>query len=235
VGETLSIVHALHEFYGPVHRPPSTLFQFVVWEVLSEHGLPARRDLAWNALRKIPALTPDAMFRAPASELGDAVALTGAARDEVLGRLRALVDLFKRHRDTLDDAALQHASPIAASRALAVLTPLDSGVLRRALLFALGMPVIPVDDEISRVVQRLSQPLTAAHAPGTPAPVPAAARARRRVRRWLASQLPRDVEAYRDTVMWLRHHARHTCLAAGPHCHVCPLRHDCRTGAAAVS
>ena len=40
----------------------------------------SRRDLAWTALRKIPALTPDAMFLAPVKELGDAVGLTGVAR-----------------------------------------------------------------------------------------------------------------------------------------------------------
>ena len=40
----LDFVPLLREFYGAVHRPPSNLFQFVVWEVLSEHASTARRQ-----------------------------------------------------------------------------------------------------------------------------------------------------------------------------------------------
>ena len=54
---------ALHAVYGPLAHPPADLFGFYVWEVISEGALPARRDLAWLALKRIPALTPDAMFR----------------------------------------------------------------------------------------------------------------------------------------------------------------------------
>jgi endonuclease III len=49
-------------------------------------------------------------------------------------------------------------------------------------------------------------------------------------RRWLAAQFPRDLDAYREGVVYLRHHAQHTCLAVAPHCHVCPLLLACATG-----
>ena len=63
------------------NRPPIP-FQFFLWEILSRDALPARRDLAWQALRRIPALTPDAVSRAASKELLDAVALAGPHRDE---------------------------------------------------------------------------------------------------------------------------------------------------------
>src|SRR5688572_4204378 len=94
-------VHALRTFYGRLPAPPEDLFQFFVWEILSATSLPARRDHAWNALKKIPALTPDAMFRAPAKALLDAVALGGPHREHKVEQLRATVDVFKRHREAL--------------------------------------------------------------------------------------------------------------------------------------
>ena len=226
--DTDGLVGVLREFYGPVHRPPSPLFQFVVWELLSEHAPTGRRDLAWNALRKIPALTPDAMFRAPVKELTDAVALSGASRDELVNRLRGVVDSFKRHRESLDEARLQGAGPIAASRALRAVTQVNDEVRRRALLFSLGFVLMPVDDDGSRVICRLIEPLDLA----------ATARLhrrrqlrdRRKARAWLMST-NKDVDP-KELLTYLRHHGRHTCLAVAPHCGVCPLAPDCRSRAA---
>jgi endonuclease III len=227
-----SIVPALREFYGPVHRAPANLFPFIVWEVLSEHAAPGRRDLAWTALRKIPALTPDAMFLAPVKELGEAVALSGAPREDALARLRAIVDTFKRQRDVLDDGALQRQSVLQAARALRVLTQVDTAVQRRALLYVTDHPVVPADDDLGRLVLRLT---TAVDLSATARPLPSRARARlrRRARQWLTPGMPADRDACRDAFTYLRHHARQTCLAVGPHCAVCPLLGRCATGAAA--
>ena len=71
---------ALATFYGPLAPPPRDLFGFVVWEILSARALPSRRDMAWQALRRLPALTPDAMFRAPKADLQDALLMLPAAR-----------------------------------------------------------------------------------------------------------------------------------------------------------
>jgi endonuclease III len=212
---------ALRAFYGVLHRPPPTLFQFLVWEILSEHAVPARRDLAWAALRRIPALTPDSLARAPAPALGEAIALTGLPREETSDRLKATAETFRRHRDDLDLDRHRDAGLRTLWRRLAALDHLDPHARRRALLFALDVPVLPVDEEISRVIQRLSRVSLL---------VPGSTRARAVARRWLAAELPHDLEAYRDAVVYLRHHAQHTCLAVGPHCHVCPLTSHCATG-----
>ena len=89
---------ALATFYGPLAPPPRDLFGFVVWEVLSARALPSRRDIAWLALKRLPALTPDAMFRAPRGDLQAALAML-PGRDERLDELRAASGHLRRHRD----------------------------------------------------------------------------------------------------------------------------------------
>src|SRR5262249_9569011 len=60
-----SIVARLEAFYGVLPSPPSNPFTLFVWEVLSTHSNPRKRDAALAALKRIRALTPDAMWRAP--------------------------------------------------------------------------------------------------------------------------------------------------------------------------
>jgi endonuclease III len=223
------VIDKLREFYGLQPTPPADLFQFFVWEILSRDALPARRDLAWLALKKIPALTPDAMFRAPAKTLLDAVGLTGPYREEKVERIRATVGEFKRHREHFYGDALQRAGVLRAARALGKFSHLELEIRQRAQLFASRALVLPIDDEISRVVNRLL---------GDPEPVSSGRgqrpareknRYRRQARRWLMERLPSHVDAYRDAVIYLRHHAQHTCVVIGPHCNVCPLRLECRS------
>jgi endonuclease III len=230
----------LREFYGLLAPPPTDPFQFFVWEILSADALPARRDLAWQALRRMPALTPDAMFRAPQKALLDVAAIIGPEREERIERLRATTGEFKRHRDVLDVDRLRTGGLRNAARAFKRLAHLPSEVIDRALLYVAGYRVLPLDDAAARVVARIE---------GTAIPVGQGAEGftlkrafwsaelrqqRRRARKLLAAVLPRDVNAYRDAVLYLRHHAQHTCLAVAPHCGVCPLAASCR-GRSSVS
>jgi endonuclease III len=220
-------IHSLRSFYGLLPAPPDDLFQFFVWEILSEGSLPARRDLAWHALRKMPALTPDAMFRAPAKALLEAVALGGPYRDEKVERLRATVDIFKRHRERLHADAVKRAGLLGGARALQTLAHVDRAVRARAWLFAVGVLILPVDDHLSRVVNRLMGTRDTASASVARSRTRDVNRVRSAARRWLAARLPREIGAYREALVYLRHHGQHTCLAVAPHCTVCPLRVDC--------
>ena len=206
------LIETLREFYGLQATPPGDLFQFFVWEVLSENALPARRDLAWQALRRLPALTPDAMFRAPTKDLLDAVGIAGPHREEKVERIRAVVGEFKRHRDVLSSEAFTQMRVITAARALRRLDHVPASSRARAMLFAAGRRVLPIDEEVHRVISRLM---------GT------RQRSRPAIRQWLAARLERDHATYRDAIVYLRHHAHHTCLNVGPHCGVCPLRLEC--------
>jgi endonuclease III len=207
------VISALKQFYGLQPTPPADWFQFFVWEIVSDQALPARRDLAWQALRRIPALTPDAMFRAPKQELLDALGIAGPNREDRLDRLRAIVGEFKRHRDELANERLARASTLAVTRALRRLDHATSATRARALLFAGDRAVLPMDDDMLRVVSRLM---------GTPEN-----RCRPVARRWLTARVNAEPSSFRDAVIYLRHHAQHTCLKVGPHCGICPLRPRC--------
>src|SRR5688572_19480079 len=93
------LVDRLERFYGPLPQPPDDPFMLYVWEVLSVRTTAARRDSAMAALRRIPALTPDSMGKAPRAKLEQAVALAGPYREERLRALTSGVDVFKRNRD----------------------------------------------------------------------------------------------------------------------------------------
>src|SRR6187399_861792 len=82
-----SILAALERFYGALPAPPHDPFALFVWEVLSVHSTPKKRDAAFSALKRSRALTPDAMWRAPRKKLESSVTLAGPYVEQ---RLRAL-------------------------------------------------------------------------------------------------------------------------------------------------
>lgn len=223
----------LREFYGLLPQPPADPFQFFLWEILSGEAFPARRDLAWQALRRLPALTPDAVFRSKPKDLLEAVGMAGPNREERVERMRATTGEFKRHRDEFEDDVLRSVGLHRAARTIRRLSHLPRAVLDRALLFAGNYPVLPMDDPAARVVARLG---------GTALPIRDGAEGftlkrqrfsreltqqRRRARQSLAAALPKELEVYKTTVVYLRHHAQNTCTAVAPHCTVCPLAPVC--------
>lgn len=206
-----AIVAKLHDFYGPVSRPPHGLFAFVVWEVISAGNPSARRDLAWQALHRIPALTPDAMYRAKPASVSEALSTLGSSRDERLAALREAVFHFRRHRE-LEHRVERPASLLDAVRALTTIPGLDRAARDRALLFVSGFRLLPVDRGVARVGARMGL---------------AASDGRRAVRQSLTAQLSADDRAYQQAAIYLAHHAEHACTAVAPHCTVCPLREAC--------
>ncbi len=211
-------IRELRAFYGLLPTPPEDLFAFFVWEVISHNALSAKRDLAWQALKRIPALTPDAMFRAAPKKLDDAIGLAGPHKDERLEKLRAGIGEFRRHREFENRVERPRGRLFDAARALADIPHLEQAGRHRALLFVGKFRVLPVDEGIARVAARLGV---------------APAGSIRAARHALAGALPRDIDAYRDATLYLGHHATHACVAHAPHCHVCPLSASCPAAARA--
>ena len=147
-----TILARLQKFYGALPAPPSDPFILFVWEVLSVHSTPRKRDAALAALKRLRALTPDAMWRTPQKHLEASVALAGPYLDQRIARLRTGVDLFRR-TPTLK-AIIKGPLP-AARRALKPFPTLGEGGAHRMLLFAADHPVLPVDARVSRVGRRL--------------------------------------------------------------------------------
>jgi endonuclease III len=211
------LLEVLQRFYGALPTPPRDPFTLFVWEVLSTHSTPRRRDAALAALKRIRALTPDAMWRAPQKKLEESVALAGPYAENRLRALRTGVDLFRRSPDL--PATIRGPLP-AARRALKGLPQMGEGGAYRMLLFAAGHPVLPVDARISRVARRLG--FGEQHADFT--------RTARSIREALAHELPESLDAYRRAALYLSHHGAATCTEADPHCVVCPLLKACPEG-----
>jgi endonuclease III len=202
-------IDRLERFYGPLPQPPEDAFALYVWEVLGIHTAAGRRDAAMNALRRIPALTPDSLARVARARLEDAVRLAGPYREERLRALMAGVEVFKRHRDLPE----RLRSGIAAARdALSLLPHLTRTSGQWLLLFAGGHPLLPDDPHIRRVIERV-------HGQDDD----------------MVRELGGVLTAVQRATLYLSHHGQATCLESDPMCHICPLRSGCHfpDGAAA--
>jgi endonuclease III len=207
----------LQAFYGALPSPPRDPFTLFVWEVLSFRSTPRRREAALTALKRIRALTPDAMGRAPQAKLEASLALAGAYVEQRLGALRTGIDLFRR----FPQLATVIRGPLrGARRALKPFPQLDEGGSHRMLLFAADRAVLPVDTRVHRVAVRLG------YAP----PAGDVRKSLRVVRHALSCELPPDVAAFRRAYVYLSHHGAATCTEADPHCGVCPLLDACPEG-----
>ena len=188
-----------------------------VWEIMSGHSTPRKRDAALAALKKIPALTPDTMWRAPQKKLEDAVTLAGPYAENRLRALKNGVDLFRRTPAL--PSIIRGALP-AARRALKPLPQLGETGAHRMLLFAADQAVLPVDARVSRVARRL----------GYGEDHDEFRRQARSVQDALSRELPQAVDAFRDAFLYLSHHGAATCTEADPHCPICPLLKECPEG-----
>ena len=210
-------IELLRTFYGALATPPRDPFTIFVWEVLSVHSTPYKRDAALAALKRIRALTPDAMWRAPQKTLEASVGLAGPYNEQRLRALRTGVDMFRRAPGL---PAVIRGPIVPARRALKGLPQMGEGGAYRMLLFAADHPVLPVDARVSRVARRL----------GLGDPRGSFTKTARSVREAVARQLPGTADAYRHAFVYLAHHGAATCTEADPHCVVCPLLVECPEG-----
>ena len=211
------LIAALEDFYGRLPAPPADLFMLFVWEVLSAHSSPRKRDAALAALKRARALTPDAMWRAPQKVLAESVALAGPYLDQRLHALRTGVDVFRRSPNL--PTVIRGPLP-AALRAIKPLPQLGDTGAHRMLLFAADQCVLPVDARVCRVAMRL----------GYGERHDSFRRQARSVQEHLIRALPASIESYRRAFLYVSHHGAATCTEADPHCGVCPLLADCPEG-----
>jgi endonuclease-3 len=212
-----SLLDALRRFYGALPLLPHDPFILFVWEVLSVHSTPQKRDAAMSALKRIRALTPDSMWRAPQRKLEDSVKLAGPYTEHRLQALRTGVDLFRR---TPDLPKIIRGPLPAARRALKPLPQLGETGAHRMLLFAADHSILPVDARVSRVARRLGY--GESHTEFR--------KQARSVQSALVRELPSSIETVRSAFLYLSHHGGATCTESDPHCIVCPLVSDCPEG-----
>ena len=212
-----TLLNALQKFYGRLPSPPHDPFTLFVWEVLSVHSTPAKRDAAMAALKRIPALTPDAMWRAPQKKLEQSLVLAGPYLENRLRAMQSGVELFRKSPDL--PATIRGPLP-AARRALQPFPQLGETGAHRMLLFAADQAILPVDARVNRVGQRLGYGAAAGDFK----------KQARSVQSALARELTASADTYRRAFLYLSHHGGATCTEADPHCTICPLLKDCPHG-----
>jgi len=212
-----ALVGALKKFYGALPTPPADPFQLFVWEVLSVHSAPPKRDAALAALKRNRALTPDAMWKVARKKLEDSVKMAGPYLEQRVHALRTGVDIFRRN--PMLPASVRGPLP-DARKALKGMPQMGEGGAYRMLLFAADHCVLPVDARVSRVATRLGYGEKQA----------TFAKTARAIREAVAADLPQTLDAYRRAYIYLDHHGVATCTEADPRCHVCPLLKDCPEG-----
>ncbi len=211
------LIDRLAEFYGPLPLPPADPFGFYVWEILGTRTTGGRRDSAMSALRRIPALTPDSLRKLGRGRLEAVVRQCGPFVDERLAALDAGIDVFRRQPHFIERLHGPLRQAWLASRDLPHLG--HAGALR-LLLFTGGCQIVPVDAGMARIVTRL----------GLVAAQPNLRRLTRDVRKALDKAVSRDQSDRRRAILYLYHHAEHTCVESSPHCGVCPLVEGCAEG-----
>jgi endonuclease III len=212
------LLDRLRLFYGPLPAPPSHPFALYVWDVLGRGTTPVGRNAGFAALKRLPALTPDALARAPRARLEAAVAHAGPLKEERLQALHAGIDLFRREPGLAD--ALRGPLP-RALRAARRVPHLGQASSMRLLLFAGGHPLVPLDEPALRVARRLGCGGSDGGAG------PPTARVLRAVRHALAAGIRGDLDTAQTVSMYFTHHGLTTCTEASPHCAVCPVALDC--------
>ena len=212
-----TLLASLKKFYGVLSPPPRDPFTLFVWEVLSAHSTPRKRDAALAALKRIPALTPDSMWGAPQKKLADSVKLAGPYVENRLQALRTGCELFRRSPDL--PKIIRGPLP-AARRALKPFPQLGEAGAHRMLLFAADQLILPVDARVSRVGRRL----------GYGEPAADFRRQSRSVQDAFVRELEPSADAYRRAFLYLSHHGGATCTERDPHCSVCPLLEQCPEG-----
>jgi endonuclease-3 len=217
VSRIAALVDDLKRFYGALPTPPSDPFTLFVWEVLSVHSVPHKRDAAMGALKRHRALTPDSMWKVAQKKLEDSVKLAGPYLEQRLRALRTGVEIFRRSPNL--PKVIRGPLP-AARRALKGLPQMGEGGAYRMLLFAADHAVLPVDARLSRVARRL----------GYADKQDTFAKTARAIRQAMAAELPGTLSVYRRAYSYFDHHGSATCTETDPHCTVCPLLTECPEG-----
>ena len=211
------ILARLEAFYGRLPEPPVAAFPHFVWQILWLETSPQARDSALLALRRIPALTPDALTKAAGGRVEAALALAGPSGPDRRRLLGVGCEMFRRHREL--DQTLR-GSLLVARRSLGWLGQLNPSCAGWMLLFAGGHPVIPLDQRICRVAWRLGWGTE-----GGPR-----RRWQRSAKRALADDVGADLIALRRAAHLFAHHGASACADRVPRCGACPLVEDCPRG-----
>lgn len=204
------VLAVLRAYYGPPDpRHSDGPLAELILTILSQNTSDLNTERAFASLWATFG-SWEQIVAAPASAITDAIRSGGLA--EIKGpRIKAVLEAIQRDRSQL---SLDFLSQLPVHEARAYLTSLKGVGPKTAacvLLFALGMPAMPVDTHVHRVSKRL----------GLIGPKVSAEAAHQ-----LLESLIAPAQMY-DAHMLLIRHGRVLCRALRPRCEACPLTANC--------
>ncbi|MFN8523861.1 MAG: endonuclease III [Chloroflexota bacterium] len=204
------ILGRLREYHGaPPRRPPADPLDELIGTVLSQNTSDTNTERSFRSLKQaFPSW--ESVRLAPTEQVVAAISRGGLAN--VKGpRIQAILNAVPRLEGQPSLAGLGRLGLEQARRHLMALPGVGPKTAACVLLFALGLPALPVDTHVYRVSRRLG---LVAH--GVTAEAAHAA---------LESLVsPRDTY---DFHMLLIYHGRRVCKARAPACGRCPLASMC--------
>lgn len=152
--KTQEVHAALADHYGYLEwRPRIDPLSELVLTILSQHTSDLNRDRAFERMReRFP--TWEAVRDAPTEELADAIRSGGLANQKA-PRIQETLRLITEERGELDLSFLPAMSLQDAKAWLASFRGVGPKTAACVLMFACGMPALPVDTHVYRVSQRL--------------------------------------------------------------------------------
>lgn len=205
-----AIMERLAGLYGaPEHVPHGDPVAELVLTVLSQNTADSNSGRAFiQLMRRFPSW--DALSRAPTAEVIAAIQIGGLSQQKG-PRIQQILRAVKE-RSPAWDLSFLRSLPLEEARAwLRSLPGVGPKTAACVLLFALGLPAMPVDTHVERVAKRLGlipAKLTAEHAHSA------------------LEALVAPADYYRFHMLLIKH-GRRLCDARRPRCGECPLAADC--------
>ncbi|MDP8921858.1 MAG: endonuclease III [Chloroflexota bacterium] len=204
------VLDRLRDYYGePAPRVPTDPLDELIATILSQHTSDTNTERAFASLKARFAGWED-VAAAPVAAVADAIRSGGLAQVKAPRILRVLRTIRERR----GGYSLAFLNDLSVAEAREWLTSLDGVGPKTAacvLLFACGLPALPVDTHVHRVSRRL----------GLIGPKVGEAAAHRDLEAIVPAG---DVYAFH---MLLIRHGRTICKAPRPRCAVCPLDDVC--------
>ena len=214
-GERLArILKVLKATHGPrPRRRWGKAVDMLVGTILSQNTSDTNSSAGFERLRDAFA-TWDDVADAPVADIERCIRVSGLSRIKA-PRIRNILRQVRRERGRIDLEFLAEMDPAEAAAELLRFDGVGPKTALCVLLFALGMPVFPVDTHIYRIAQRL----------GVLGPGVSAERAHE-----VLGPLIAPADRYAMHVLLIAH-GRAVCKAQRPRCMECKILQYCKFGA----
>ena len=212
------ILQALEQRYGRPQPPRVTdPFEQALWENIAYLATDEKRTMVFAALRQRIGTRPQQILKATDEELLAVTRLAGTMPELAVRKLRQCAEVA--HFLFQGDTRAQLRLPFQQARqAMRKFPSIGEPGAEKILLFAGAYPVLALDSNALRVLQRL----------GYGEARKGYAASYRATQAAVGSQVGQDCTSLMRAHQLLRQHGKETCKRTRPLCHDCPLSPSCR-------